>query len=167
MSERKKGTNFIMQGTILGVAAIITKLIGLAYRIPLTNIMGAKGNGYYGVVFQVYSLALMLTSYSLPMAVSKLVSARVSTGQYKNAYRVFKGAMTFAVLAGGIVAAIVFFGAGIISTNILKMDLSVYALRVLAPCILIVAVLGVFRGFFSGIWNDDSHCTFTDSGADR
>ena len=150
MSERKKGTNFIMQGTILGVAAIITKLIGLAYRIPLTNIMGAKGNGYYGVVFQVYSLALMLTSYSLPMAVSKLVSARVSTGQYKNAYRVFKGAMTFAVLAGGIVAAIVFFGAGIISKNILKMDLSVYALRVLAPCILIVAVLGVFRGFFQG-----------------
>lgn len=150
MSERKKGTNFIMQGTILGVAAIITKLIGLAYRIPLTNIMGAKGNGYYGVVFQVYSLALMLTSYSLPMAVSKLVSARVSTGQYKNAYRVLKGAMTFAVLAGGIVAAIVFFGAGIISTNILKMDLSVYALRVLAPCILIVAILGVLRGFFQG-----------------
>lgn len=150
MSEKKKETNFLMQGTILGVAAIITKLIGLAYRIPLTNIMGAEGNGYYGVVFQVYSLALMLTSYSLPMAVSKLVSARVSTGQYKNAYRVFKGAMTFGLLSGGLVALIVYAGAGLISTNILKMDLSVYALRVIAPCILIVAVLGVLRGYFQG-----------------
>lgn len=139
-----------MQGTILGAAAIITKLIGLAYRIPLTNIMGAEGNGYYGVVFQVYSLALMLTSYSLPMAVSKLVSARVSTGQYKNAYRVFKGAMTFALLSGGLVALIVYFGADYISANILKMDLGVYALRVIAPCILIVAILGVLRGFFQG-----------------
>lgn len=150
MSKKKKGTNFLMQGTILAVAAIITKIIGLAYRIPLTNIMGAEGNGYYGVVFQVYNLALMLTSYSLPMAVSKLVSARISTGQYKNAYRVFKGAMTFALLSGGIITAIVFFGANFIASDIMKMDLSVYALRVLAPCILIVAILGVLRGFFQG-----------------
>ena len=63
MSDKKKGTNFLMQGTILAAAAMITKIVGLAYRIPLTNIMGAEGNGYYGVVFQVYSLALMLTSY--------------------------------------------------------------------------------------------------------
>lgn len=150
MSEKRRETNFLMQGTILGAAAIITKLIGLAYRIPLTNIMGAEGNGYYGVVFQVYSLALMLTSYSLPMAVSKLVSARVSTGQYKNAYRVFKGAMSFALLSGGLVALIVYIGADYISSNILKMDLGVYALRVIAPCILVVAILGVLRGFFQG-----------------
>ena len=148
--SKKKGTNFLAQGTILAAAAMITKVVGLAYRIPLTNIMGSEGNGYYGVVFQVYSLALMLTSYSLPMAVSKLVSARVSTGQYKNAYRVFQGAMVFALVAGGVVTAIVFFGAGFISTDILKMGMSVYALRVLAPCILIVAFLGVLRGFFQG-----------------
>ena len=81
MSDKKKGNNFLVQGSILAVAAIITKFIGLAYRIPLTNIMGAEGDGYYGVVFQVYNLALMLTSYSLPMAVSKLGSARIATGQ--------------------------------------------------------------------------------------
>ena len=150
MSDKKKGNNFLVQGSILAVAAIITKFIGLAYRIPLTNIMGAEGDGYYGVVFQVYNLALMLTSYSLPMAVSKLVSARIATGQYKNAYAVFKGAMTFAILSGGVVTAIVFFGAEYIAADIMKMDLSVYALRVLAPCILIVAILGVLRGFFQG-----------------
>lgn len=150
MGKEKKNTNFLMQGTILGVTAIVTKIIGVAYRVPLTNIMGDEGNGYYGVVFQVYSLALMLTSYSLPMAVSKLVSARISVGQYRNAYNVFKGAMTFALLSGGIVASIVFFGSEFICTNILKMDLSIYALKTLAPCILIVAILGVLRGLFQG-----------------
>lgn len=148
--KKKNRNSFLMQGTILAAAAIITKIIGLAYRIPLTNILGAEGNGYYGVVFQVYNLALMLTSYSLPMAVSKLVSARAATGQYKNVQRVFKGAMTFALIAGGVTTAVVFFGAGFICTNILKMDLSVYALRTLAPCILIVAFLGVMRGYFQG-----------------
>lgn len=117
---------------------------------PAYQYYGSKGKWVLRSCIPGVQPGAVLTSYSLPMAVSKLVSARVSTGQYKNAYRVLKGAMTFAVLAGGIVAAIVFFGAGIISTNILKMDLSVYALRVLAPCILIVAILGVLRGFFQG-----------------
>lgn len=150
MSDKNKGNNFLMQGTILAVAAIITKFIGLAYRIPLTNIMGAEGNGYYGAVFQVYNLALMLTSYSLPMAVSKLVSARAATGQHRNAFRIFKGALSFALVSGGFVTCIVFFGAGYISKHIMKLEMSVYALRVLAPCIIIVAILGVLRGFFQG-----------------
>lgn len=148
--EKKKESNFLMQGSILALAAIVTKVIGLAYRIPLTNILGDEGNGYYGVVFQVYSLALMLTSYSLPMAVSKLVSARLAKKEYINVQKVLKSALLFAVAAGGTVTLIVFFGADFIGSKILKMELSVYALRTLAPCILIVAFLGVFRGYFQG-----------------
>ena len=93
----------------------------------------------------------MLTSYSLPLAVSKLVSARVAVGEYKNANKIFRGAMTFALLAGGIVSLLVFFGADFIATTIMHLDMSAYALRVLAPCILIVALLGVLRGFFQGM----------------
>lgn len=148
--NRKRESSFLMQGTILAMAAMITKVIGLAYRIPMTNILGETGNGYYGVVFQVYNLALMLTSYSLPMAVSKMVSERVARREYKNVQLVFKSALVFAVIAGGIATAIVFFGAGYIASEILQMDYSVYALRTLAPCILIVAFLGVFRGYFQG-----------------
>ena len=83
MSDKKKGTNFLMQGTILAAAAMITKIVGLAYRIPLTNIMGAEGNGYYGVVFQVYSLALMLTSYSFPWLYQNLYRPVVALGSIK------------------------------------------------------------------------------------
>ena len=110
MSKNKSetGKNFLVQGSILAIAGVITKIIGAVYRIPLVNILGDKGMGYYGVAFQIYAIALTLTSYSLPLAVSKLVSARLATGQYKNAYRVFRGAMTFAIAAGGIVGAIIF-----------------------------------------------------------
>ena len=152
MSKNKSetGKNFLVQGSILAIAGVITKIIGAVYRIPLVNILGDKGMGYYGVAFQIYAIALTLTSYSLPLAVSKLVSARLATGQYKNAYRVFRGAMTFAIAAGGIVGAIIFFGADFIASNLMAMKMSALALRVLAPCILIVAILGVFRGFFQG-----------------
>ena len=144
MSEqhKKNEKNFLIQGSILAIAGVITKLIGAFYRIPLLNIIGTEGNGYYSVAFSIYSVALMLTSYSLPLAVSKLVSARVAVGEYKNANKIFRGAMTFALLAGGIVSLLVFFGADFIATTIMHLDMSAYALRVLAPCILIVALLG-------------------------
>ncbi len=111
--SKKKETKLSDAGRILAATALITKIIGLAYRIPVTNIMGAEGNGYYGMVFQVYNLALMLTSYSPPTAVSKLVSARVATGSTAMHTAFSRGAMTFAMIAGGIVTAIVFFGEAI------------------------------------------------------
>ena len=148
--RKKRDKNFLLQGSILAVAGVITKIIGVVYRIPLTNIVGSEGMGYYGVAFSIYTIALMLTSYSLPLAVSKLVSARVAVGQYRNAYKVFRCAMMFAVVAGGAVALIIFLGADFIASTVMQMDMSVYALRVLAPCIFVVAVLGVMGGFFQG-----------------
>ena len=69
MSENKSetGKNFLVQGSILAIAGVITKIIGAVYRIPLVNILGDKGMGYYGVAFQIYAIALTLTSYSLPL----------------------------------------------------------------------------------------------------
>lgn len=152
MAENRndKSKSFLVQGSILAIAGVITKLIGAVYRVPLVNILGDEGMGYYGIAFQIYSIALTLTSYSLPLAVSKLVSARVARGEYKNSYRVFRGAMTFAIFVSGVVGALIFFGADFIADQIMSLKLSAYALRVLAPCILIVAVLGVLRGFFQG-----------------
>ena len=147
---KRKEKNFLVQGSILAIAGVITKIIGAVYRIPLMNIVGDEGMGYYNVAFSIYTVALTLTSYSLPLAVSKLVSARVAVGEYRNAYKVFKGALTFALISGGVVALLIFIGADFIATNIMSMDMSVYALRILAPCILIVALLGVLRGFFQG-----------------
>jgi stage V sporulation protein B len=149
--HKNKEKNFLVQGSILAIAGVITKIIGLVYRIPLMNIVGDEGMGYYNVAFSIYTVALMLTSYSLPLAVSKLVSARIAVGQYKNAYKVFKGALAFAIAAGGLVALIIFFGADFIASGLMSMDMSAYALRVLGPCIFVVALLGVFRGFFQGM----------------
>ncbi len=151
-TEKKKNEGaFLIQGAILASAGIITKVIGLIYRIPLINIMGDQGQAYYGIAFEIYAIALLLTSYSLPLAVSKLVSARVSKGERRNAFRVFKAALIFAVTAGTLIGLVVFFGADFIASKIMAMEPSKYALRVLAPCLLVVAVMGVIRGYFQGL----------------
>ena len=150
-NRKKKKDDFLMQGAILAFAAVITKIIGVAYRIPLTNILGDEGNGFYGYAFEVYSLALILSSFSFPIAVSKLVSARMAMRQKRNAFRVFQCALIFSVVVGAVVAVVIFFGAGPISTHLMESPLSVYALKVLAPGLFIVSVMGVLRGYFQGL----------------
>ena len=152
MSENKRKSNgFLVQGTILAAAGIITKIIGAIYRIPMLNIMGLQGQGYYDIAFQVYTIALMISSYSLPLAVSKLVSARVAVGEKKNAYRILKAALIFATSVGSIIMLGVYFGADFIATHLMGASVSSYALRVLAPGLLIVAIMGVLRGYFQGL----------------
>lgn len=149
--QKKKSSSFLVQGMILAIAGIITRLIGIAYRIPVNNILGDEGQGLYGYAFSVYNIALLLTSYSLPLAVSKLVSARVSKKEYKNAMKIFKSALLFAITSGALVGIIVFVFADFIAANLMSAHLSAYALRVLAPGLFIVAIMGVVRGYFQGM----------------
>ncbi len=151
-TEQKKNNNsFLLQGMILAAAGIITRLIGIAYRIPVNNILGDEGQGFYGCAFSIYNIALLLTSYSLPLAVSKLVSARVSKKEYKNAMRILKGALIFAIVVGAAVGILIFVCSDYIAEEVMSLRLSAYALRVLAPGLFIVAVMGVMRGFFQGM----------------
>ena len=150
--KQKRGKDdFLVQGAILAIAGVITKIIGVVYRIPLTNILGDEGNGFYGYAFEVYALALILSSLSLPTAVSKLVSARMAMKQRRNAFRVFLCSLVFSVVIGAFFALIIFFGADAISIHIMESPLSAYALKVLAPGLFIVSILGVLRGYFQGL----------------
>lgn len=149
--RNSKNTGFVIQGVILASASIIVRVIGLIYRIPMYNILGDEGMGFYSCAFEIYNIALLLSSYSLPLAVSKLVSARANNGDRTNAYRVLKVALVTAIIIGAFIGLLVFFGADFIAGTIMKSPMSAYAVRVLAPCLFIVAILGVMRGYCQGI----------------
>lgn len=148
---KKRKNNFIIQGGILAIASLLSRIIGLLYRIPLTNIIGDEGNGIYASAYNVYNIILLLSSYSLPLAVSKLVSVRMGKKEYKNAQRIYHGALMFAIAVGFLAALIAFFGAGYLTDNLLKSPMSMLSLQILAPAVFLVAVMGVMRGYFQGV----------------
>lgn len=147
----KKKTNFIVQGSILAMAGIISKLLGMVRRIPIEHIIGDVGNGYYSSAYEVYAFMLLISCYSLPLAVSKVVSAKVTKRQYKNAERVFQCAMFFAIVAGGLCFLIAEIFGDFIATKFMLEPMSALALRVLGPALLMVAMMGVLRGYFQGL----------------
>lgn len=148
--QQKKESNFVVQGSILAIASIVVRIIGIAYRIPMINIIGDEGMGYYGTAFNVYNIALLLSSYSLPLAVSKMVSARLANRQYRNAERIFRAALAYATIVGAVTAAVIWFGADFFAREVFFMPYAAFALKTLAPTVWIMAYLGVFRGYFQG-----------------
>lgn len=149
--RRKKRSNFIVQGTILAAAGLIVRIIGLIYRIPMTNIIGDEGMGYYSFAFEPYSVMLLLSYHGLPTAVAKLVAERNGEGRFKNSFRVFRAAMVLALCIGAVTGAVIYFGAGYIAGGLNNQPMSAYALKVLGPTIFVLAIMGILRGYFQGM----------------
>ncbi len=144
MSQSAKG-QVTRQAAFLMAAQMISSVIGLLYRSPLHLLMGSEGDGYYQYAYEWYTIILLISSYSIPSAVSKVMAERLAVHEYRNAFKVFKAALLYVLVVGGVGAAVAFFGAPFI---LAKQPDAVLALRVLAPTIMLSGFLGVFRGFF-------------------
>lgn len=150
--ERKKSEShgFLVQGSILAAASLISRLIGMIYRIPLNNILGDEGAGIYAYAYKIYNIFLILSCYSIPTAVSRLVAVKLQKKEHKNAYRVFLISLGFGLIIGSIGFLILFFGADFFAVHFFSNARVAHPMKILAPNILIFAVMGVFRGYFQG-----------------
>ena len=90
---RKNG--FILQAGILAAAGIISRIIGLLYRGPLHSVIGDLGMGYYQTAFNYYTIILLISSYSIPSAISKVIAQKLALREYRSAHRVFKCALAY------------------------------------------------------------------------
>ena len=149
--HRKKKNNFLVQGGILALAGIIVRVIGLFYRVPMINILGDEGSGIYSSAFNIYSILLLLSSSSLPLAISKMIAERTSKGEFRNAGAVLRVSLIFSFFLGGATFCIVWFGSDFFASAVLHAPETAFAIRTLAPTIFIMAFLSTFRGFFQGL----------------
>ena len=90
MAENRKKDGFVMQAGILAIAGIVCRIIGLLYKSPLTSIIGDEGNGYYTSAYNIYTIILLISSYSIPAAVSKVIAQKLAVKEYRNAHRIFR-----------------------------------------------------------------------------
>ncbi len=145
-----KKNSFYIQGIILAAASVLSRILGLLFKVPLVIILGDEGMGVYQLAYSIYNIGLLLTTYGMPTAVMKLISEREKKKQYYNTYRVMFISTIISTILGAVMALIIFFGADIISIYILKSPATAIPLRALAPTIFVFAIMGCLRGFFQG-----------------
>lgn len=150
MSNNNKKDSFLKGAFILGLAGIIVKIIGAFFRIPLGNLIGEEGMGYYQAAYPVYTLFLTLATAGFPTALAKLVSEKNAIGDYKGAHKIFKVSYTVLAITGFIAFCIFFFGADFIVNDIMKNPGAKYAMLAISPALLFVPVMSAYRGYFQG-----------------
>ena len=143
MGKKKNSNNFGMQAGILAAAGIICRIIGILYRSPLAAVIGDEGNGYYSSAYEIYTIILLVSSYSIPSAISKVIAQRLALKEYRNAQKIFRCAIGYVVVVGGLASLFTFFGAGLLVGGN-----SIPVLRIFAPTIFFSGLLGVLRGYF-------------------
>lgn len=143
MSKKKIKGGFVMQAGILALAGIIVRIIGLLYKSPLNSIIGDLGAGYYSTAYNVYTIILLISSYSIPSAIAKVISQKLALSQYKNAQKLFYGALIYVVVVGGLASILTY-----IFAPILAKGQAAVVLKVFVPTIFFSGLLGVLRGYF-------------------
>ena len=146
----KKTSSFVKGAAILGAAGLIVKVIGAVFRIPLANIIGPDGMANYQVAYPYYSWLVVISTAGLPAAISRMVSERVSLGDYRGAHKVFQTALKMLTIIGIVstIAMLVFSGKLADITGIPSASLS---LKMIAPALFFVAMLSAYRGYFQGL----------------
>ncbi len=144
MNEQSKTKdNFLAQAGILAAAGIISRIIGLLYRSPLVAVIGETGYGYYHAAYSFYTIVLLVSSYSIPSAISKLIAPKLAVREYRNAHRLFYCALGYVLVVGFVASMFLFFTA-----EWFVEPVAVPVLRTFAPTVFIYGLLGVLRGYF-------------------
>lgn len=150
MNNNRNKDSFLKGALILGAAGVIVKIMGAFFRIPLGNLIGDEGMGYYQAAYPVYTLFLTLATAGFPTALAKLVSEKTAIGDHKGAHKIFKVSYTILFITGIIAFCIFFFGSKYIVTNIMNNEGAYYAMLAISPALLFVPIMSSYRGYFQG-----------------
>jgi stage V sporulation protein B len=150
--QQKRTGTFVGGAIILGFAGLLVKLLGALFRIPLGNIIGDDGMGYYQTAYPIYNLFLTIATAGIPTAIARMTSERYAIDRPYEAYRVFRISSVLLFATGALSCGIFFFGAGAISNAVKEPD-AIYCMRSIAIALLFVPLMGSFRGFFQGRQN--------------
>jgi len=141
---------FIGGAICIAMGTVIVKLIGAIYRIPLVNLIGAKGLGLYQMIFPVYALLIDFSGASMPSALSKIISS-VSDGErkaYAKAYlKVSLRHLKKVGLVGSLLLVITAYPVSLLQGN----TDAFLGYLTLAPSVFLVSIISCYRGYFQGL----------------
>lgn len=149
-----KKQNSVMKNTaILFISMVVTKIIGAVLKIPLTNILGGIGMGYFSTAYSLFSPVLALTAAALPTVVTRMVAQNVTLCRFGNVRKIRKIAMYIGMVTGLLGTAAMLLLARPFSVYIADSSQSCMAIIAIAPSAFFCCVAAVYRGYYEGLMN--------------
>jgi len=150
MKDNTKRNSFIKGATILGLAGIFIKILGAAFKLPLFNWIGAEGTSYYMAPYPIYNWLLVVSTAGIPTAIARLIAEKETEGDTHGIFGIINAIVKPIAIISVVIFAILFFGAEAISSWVGLPEAAI-AFKTIAPALLFVPLMSVFRGFFQGV----------------
>jgi stage V sporulation protein B len=145
-----KAQSFLGGALILTVSGVVVKLLGAAYRIPFTRIVGSEGIGLYQMAYPIYTTLLALSTAGIPVALSFLIAESRAIGDQRGARQVFFVSLSFLFILGGIMAVGLYCTSPFLAQRVLGDSRVYYSLVAVVPAVFVISVVSAFRGYFQG-----------------
>lgn len=153
MSNSEKKSTFFGGAAILAASAILVKVIGAIYRIPLGNILPNDVMADYNSAYDIYNVFMTFSTVGLPVALSKTISEANTIGRYNQVRKIFRVAFYAFLLIGLVGFFCMTVLAAPLSEFVLSNPKAVYCVMALSPSVLCVCIISAFRGYFQGHFN--------------
>lgn len=151
MNDQPIKKQTFLQGTaILAMATVLVKLMGFLFKVPLNNIIGEDGFGYFNTAYDVYNVLLMISTTGLPVAMSRMISQAQTLGNHAQIKRIYRTSLYVFLTIGmaGSLGMLIFCRQ--LSVMVTTNENSWAAIAALAPCVLLICLVSAYRGFFQG-----------------
>lgn len=134
---------------ILAAANLIVKVIGLIYKIPLTNMLGDEGMGYFNTAYQIYSWLYMFSTAGLPVAMSMMISKFNAEDREADKKRLLKLTLAIFLTVGALGSALMAILCRPLASFI-EADYSYLCILAISPALFFVCISSTLRGYFQG-----------------
>ncbi len=150
--QKSKSHSFIQGALILGIANLIVKVIGAVFKIPLINLIGDDGMGYFNIAYQIYTFMFIVATAGFPIAISKMVAESMARDDERDAQRIFQTAFAFLTVIGFIGTAVLYLFPNQLE-SLVSVPGSAVGIIAISPAVFFVSMASVYRGYFQGRQN--------------
>lgn len=150
MSEQNKKPDIVAGVVILMIASLFEKIVGVFLKIPLYDLLGNTGMGYFNSAYSIFSTFYTISLTGFPVGVSLMVSESMAQGRLKQVRRISGIALVVFSLIGLVLSSFMFFGSGLLANVIDSEHNSSLCIKCIAPILLIICISSAMKGYYQG-----------------
>lgn len=150
--EQKNKQSFLHGALILALSTVIVKLVGACFKLPLANIIGNTGMGYFNTAYNLFNVVYALAVAGFPVAVAKMVSENVALKKYKDVKRIYSTTSIVFVITGLVGFLVMTLGASLYCEAVNNPNAK-YTIIALAPTVFFACLMSTYRGYYEGLKN--------------
>ncbi len=146
-----KKKRFFFNAILLTLTTLLLRIIGILFRVYMSNKIGAEGIGLYQLILTIYMFVATFSSSGISLAVTRLVTDEMTFKRYSKVKVSVRICFIIGVSVGIASGVLLYFFSEFIGTEILKDSRAIFSLKILAPSLPFLAISACYRGYFFAV----------------